>query len=358
MPKRYLVWGVVVLVLVAAAALSAAPTRAVDAAWTGYYYPNKDLQGEPIVRQDPVITFDWGDRPPHDFPWSGDGFSVRWERTDYFAATTYVFAAASDDGVRMYLDGELIIDEWTSRQASWTTVERTLTAGEHRVVVEYYEDTGRAFIQAGYYRKDGKPPAAPTSTPRPGTTPSSGGSGGSGAQPTTTPRPTSTPRPTPTAFSGISGQAAEAAPPPVESHRMVEENSGKLFAWSGFPGPVRRTTGHAGQHSYVKNRANKPTFEVRWYYQFEEAGFYDAYVYIPDAGGNPTRSAVYRVFHANGLSEPIVVDQAANRGRWVKLGSFYFLPTNLQYVYLSNVTGEPTSSREVLLDAVMFVFAP
>jgi hypothetical protein len=64
---------------------------------------------------------------------------------------------------------------------------------------------------------------------------------------------------------------------------------------------------------------------------------------------------VYRVFHAGRLSEPVTVDQAAAADQWVLLGSYYFAVDDLQYVTLDNVTGEPTASRDILLDAVTFL---
>jgi len=355
MRTRILVWVTLVIVIVAALLLPVMTTRAADAAWTGFYYQNQNLQGQPnFTRQDPVISFDWGDGPPVSEPgWWGDNFSVRWERTDTFQNGLYVFAAASDDGVRMYVDGQLIIDEWFGRQGSWVVKELQMTGGDHRIVVEYYEETGRAAIQAGYYLKT---PGGGTGTGT-GTGTGSGGTGSGGGSVAPTPRPTSTPLPTPTPFSGVVAGVEAAAPPPVESQRMVEETSGKAFAWTGFPGPVARSSGHAGLHSYVKNRRDKATFSVRWYYQFDVAGYYDVYVYIPSSA-NATESAMYYVFHANELSSAIEVDQSANPDRWVKLGSYYFLANVPQYVSLNNVTGEPSASREVLLDAVMFVFSP
>jgi hypothetical protein len=347
MRARLSVWVILAVALAAAFAFPGLQTLAVDATWRGSYFQNMNLEGQPaLVRQDSAIAFDWGAGPPVSGPgWWGDNFSVRWERTDRFDTAVYIFAAASDDGVRMYVDGDLIIDEWTGRQGSWTVVERSMTAGEHRVVVEYFEETGRAAIQAGYYRKDGGGRPA-TATP-------------GSASLTATPRVTRTPYPTATPYSGgISGQAvAEVEPPPIETGRMVEENSIKSFAWTGFPGPVLRSTGHAGQHSYVKNRSSKPTFEVQWLYRLDQPGYYDVYAYIP-SGVRPTRSASYRVFSSGKLNPPVTINQAVNQDRWVKIGTYYFTNTEMSYVLLSNVTGEPSASTQVLLDAVMFVYSP
>jgi hypothetical protein len=123
---------------------------AIDTVWTGRYYTNPDLEGRPAeVREDPVITFDWGEGPP--FPgWEPDGFSVRWTRSERFEDGLYKFAFRSDDGLRLYVDGDLIYENWVPGSYDWQEIERPMTAGRHRLTVEYFEDTGIAFVQVGY----------------------------------------------------------------------------------------------------------------------------------------------------------------------------------------------------------------
>lgn len=354
MRKRLLIVALVVIVLSFAVLTSGlAPTRAAEG-WTGYYYQNSTLSGSPsIVQVDPVISFDWGDRPPDNFAgWSGDYFSVRWVRDDNFANAVYAFAVASDDGVRLYIDGQLIIDEWRGRQGEFTIVEREMSAGTHRIVVEYFEETGRAAIQAGYYPIDGSVAATQAADED-----EVGGGGGTGATRT----PTASPSPTATSpfLVGTPGVDTPAQAVPVaESDLQVEENDAKAFLWEGFPGPVERGGGHGGSHSYVKNREVKESLAVQWRYQFADDGYYDVYVYVPQVDIPVTQSAVYRVFAANQLSAPIVVNQSANQGLWVYLGPYYFLADTAQYVTLSNLTGEDSASTEVLFDTVMFVYNP
>lgn len=123
-------------------------------AWQGRYYQNTDLKGRPAAtRRDPVVTFEWGEGPPFE-DWPADQFSARWTRIDTFEDRIYVFSARSDDGVRMYVDGELIIDLWQPGSHDWSAVEREMKAGKHRILIEYFEDSGPAFIQAGYYPRD------------------------------------------------------------------------------------------------------------------------------------------------------------------------------------------------------------
>ncbi|MFC2031289.1 PKD domain-containing protein [Chloroflexota bacterium] len=123
---------------------SPAPTVVVSG-WVGEYYDNKDLQGEPVlVRDDPTIDFDWGDgSPAPDVP--ADNFSVRWTTSRDLEAGTYRFTIAVDDGVRMWVDDNLLIDSWTDG-AKTVSADMNLIRGTHSAVVEYYEGTGSAQI--------------------------------------------------------------------------------------------------------------------------------------------------------------------------------------------------------------------
>lgn len=70
-----------------------------------------------------------------------DDFSVRWVKTQSFAAGTYTFTVTADDGVRVYLDGSLVIDQWKDQAPTTYTASRSVSAGDHTVSVEYYEHT-------------------------------------------------------------------------------------------------------------------------------------------------------------------------------------------------------------------------
>jgi hypothetical protein len=118
--------------------------------WRGEYYANSTLTGMPaLVRNDrdpqggPGIRFDWGyDAPAAGLP--ADEFSVRWTRVLFFSEGTYRFYALVDDGLRLYVDGALVIDEWRDGGQREVTGDRNLSGGTHSLRVEYYERGGTA----------------------------------------------------------------------------------------------------------------------------------------------------------------------------------------------------------------------
>lgn len=118
--------------------------------WTGYYFANSALAGSPVLtRVDSAINFNWGvGSPAGGIP--ADSFSVRWVSSRYFSsAGNYVFTATADDGVRVWVDGNLIIDEWQDQVATTYSATVYLSKGYHTVVVEYYENMYNALISVG-----------------------------------------------------------------------------------------------------------------------------------------------------------------------------------------------------------------
>lgn len=107
--------------------------------WRGEYWANKQLSGAPaLCRNDANIDFDWGSGSPS-AALPVDNFSVRWTRTVNFNAGTYRFYLRGDDGVRLWIDDALVIDEWRDQSPTEFTATRTLSAGSHKLKVEYYE---------------------------------------------------------------------------------------------------------------------------------------------------------------------------------------------------------------------------
>lgn len=111
-------------------------------AFTGCYYKNQDLTYPVFTRTDPAINFDWGGGSPNS-AMPVDHFSVRWQGTFPFSTGTYTFTTATDDGVRVYVDNQQVIDSWVNQPASPTkSGSKYISQGNHVVKVEYFENTG------------------------------------------------------------------------------------------------------------------------------------------------------------------------------------------------------------------------
>jgi beta-glucosidase len=113
----------------------------------GEYFKNMNLSGKPdLVRIDKVVNFEWAMGSP-DASIPVDHFSARWTgKLVPKNSGTYTLGFSSDDGVRLYLDGKLLIDSWFDRGATLDAVTLKLEA-EHQydLRIEYYENEGWAY---------------------------------------------------------------------------------------------------------------------------------------------------------------------------------------------------------------------
>ena len=133
------------------------PTSVVITDWRGEYYSNRDLNGHPaLVRNDVAINFDWGDGPPGPgLP--ADDFSVRWSRGLSYSAGTYRFYVRVDDGARLWVDGNLVIDEWHDSAPTTYSADVNLGDGWHTLRMDYYERSGGALAQLAWEHLEGYP---------------------------------------------------------------------------------------------------------------------------------------------------------------------------------------------------------
>lgn len=119
------------------------------ASWRGEYYSNPNLAGSPaLVRDDPALDFNWGPGSPgSEIP--SDNFSARWTRPFEFTEEgDYRFWADVDDGVKLYLDGWLVIDEWnTNPYVLHSGIFADVKPGVHTLTVEFFEAAGDAHIK-------------------------------------------------------------------------------------------------------------------------------------------------------------------------------------------------------------------
>ncbi len=114
----------------------------------GQYYANTALAGTPAVQRTEAPNFDWGTGAPA----AGlpvDNFSVRWSGFIEATATGPTqIRTVSDDGVRMWIDNRLVVDNWTDHAPATDTATVTLVAGQrYPITIEFYELGGGATLQ-------------------------------------------------------------------------------------------------------------------------------------------------------------------------------------------------------------------
>jgi hypothetical protein len=116
----------------------------------GDYYTGVNFDKLVLTRLDPQVDFPWGGNPPDDAV-GGSNFSVRW--TGDFSAQfteTYTFYTISDDGVRLWVDGKLILENWTPHGDAENIGTIDLVAGQfYSIVLEYYQGGGGSIAQFG-----------------------------------------------------------------------------------------------------------------------------------------------------------------------------------------------------------------
>lgn len=273
--------------------------------WRGQYFNNPSLGGMPLfVRDDQAVNFEWGSGSP-DPGLASDNFSVRWDSIQKLTATgNYAITVTSDDGVRVWLDGSLVVDAWYDHTPATFTVTRWLGAAEHSVRIEYYERSGNAQVRFQM---------------------------------------------------GLKGAAATAGPTPPGGIVTVDDGDpgwragGFATAWQTV------AKGIGGQARWVSNHdAFVSGYNWgRWYPSLGGAGNYEVSVHIP-GGVADTGSAKYWIKH-NDRYDSAVRNQGLATDQWVSLGTFYFgaIP-GAEYVSLNDVTSECSQCRKVVFDAARF----
>jgi len=135
--------------------------------WRGEYFNNAQLEGIPrMVRNDgdEFLDFDWGaGSPSSTCGLDVDFFSARWTRLVLFDAGNWRFTVAGDNGVRLYVDGQLVIDRWSDTVGT-NTADVKFSEGVHEIKLEYFESTGDARVSLSWEKV---PPPCPPDPPNP-----------------------------------------------------------------------------------------------------------------------------------------------------------------------------------------------
>jgi hypothetical protein len=120
--------------------------------YLGAYYHGRELgrdasnaNAEPPVlyRYEPYLAFDWGLAPP-DPRLGRDNFSARWTGLITLPVGRYEVRTTTDDGVRLLVDGMVLIDRWKAQPATERSRTVDLVGRDHEVTLEYFEHGGLA----------------------------------------------------------------------------------------------------------------------------------------------------------------------------------------------------------------------
>jgi hypothetical protein len=133
----------------------------------GEYYDNQDLTNLKLTRTDPKVDFSWGTGSP-DPSIAPDTFSIRWSGQVMADHTeTYTFYTTTNDGVRLSVNGQQIINRWSDGIAT-NTGTISLQAGQwYSITMEYYEGVNTASAKLEYSSPSTPRQVVPTDHLRP-----------------------------------------------------------------------------------------------------------------------------------------------------------------------------------------------
>ncbi|TWU50963.1 PA14 domain protein [Rubripirellula tenax] len=101
-------------------------------------------------RFEATVDHEWGLGKPVDIV-SADYFNARWEGDIFFPTLEqYTFNLFADDGVRLWIGDELVIDSWQPQRQTVTGTFTPSATGPRSIRLEYFEKTGAATVQLGW----------------------------------------------------------------------------------------------------------------------------------------------------------------------------------------------------------------
>ena len=82
-----------------------------------------------------------------------DDITLTSSRTITLTDGTYTFTVGSDDGFRLYIDGQLVMEDWIDHSYKTESATKTLTEGQHQIRLDFYENTGNARLSFEYQQQ-------------------------------------------------------------------------------------------------------------------------------------------------------------------------------------------------------------
>ncbi len=114
----------------------------------GEYYDELFFTGTQVLRTDTTINFSWAAGIPVGGI-AADTFSVRWAgQIQPLYSGSYTFYTTSDDGIRLWINGQRVVDNWTVHSSTVNQGTITLSAGQkYSIRLEYFENGGDALAK-------------------------------------------------------------------------------------------------------------------------------------------------------------------------------------------------------------------
>lgn len=124
----------------------------------GDYFQGREPRGAATARLDPVLDFEWAPRSGP-FPGWRDIYAARWTGTIRAPQSgLYTFRTQNDDGVRVRIDGQWVIDDWKARLvvAENRGTIRLEAGRSYDFLAEYYNSGDRGVLKL-YWSAPGLP---------------------------------------------------------------------------------------------------------------------------------------------------------------------------------------------------------
>ncbi len=136
--------------------------------WTGTFFPSSDLSGTGTqIAGINGLNFNWGTAQPivngatvpiancPNSPTCTDNFSARFTSSQNLTPGQYNFVVSSDDGVRLYVNGAVVLDKFIGRALTTDTISVTITTTPVNLTVEYFEGIDQAILQVQWFLVSG-----------------------------------------------------------------------------------------------------------------------------------------------------------------------------------------------------------
>jgi len=131
--------------------------------WKAEYFAQPDFNSPPaVVQNETEINYNWGATSPVPGVIPDNNFAVRWTRTNEFEQGNYIFRIDIEGGVRLWLNGQVVIDSWDQQPFRQLEEVISLDAGAHGLQVEYWKQSGNGQIRLGWAKlqEPDQPPVA------------------------------------------------------------------------------------------------------------------------------------------------------------------------------------------------------